>query len=114
MYPEIEYYKSWEEVPEDMYQEFEFSKYWALRVIPGQGLCALQEELFTIALLCKIGPSGYQGRYTFQTLLQGCKAICTWSGEGRPGDDWINYYGGQEGRVRNLQHPINKGHIFND
>jgi hypothetical protein len=106
-----DFYRSWDEVPEAMRAEFEYSPYWAMRIIPGHGLCALQVSLFTVDLLLKIGPTGYYGRYTFETLLDACSAICTWSGEGRPGTSWIGLYGGEEGRVRNMAHPINKGRI---
>ena len=110
----IEYYESWDEVSEDMRMEFELSQYWAFRIIPGHGLCALQKAIYTVDLLLRIGPTGYYGRYTFETLSQACDAICTWSGEGRPGKHWINHYGGPEGRLRNMAHPINKGRIGND
>jgi len=84
-----------------------------LRIIPGQSLCGLQQQIYTFDLLIGIEPNGYNGRYTFEHLYQAIDAILTWSGDGRPGNDWINHYDGAEGRMRNMQHPINKGYIGN-
>lgn len=107
-------YERWEDIPAEVLREFEMAGYRSMRFIPGQGLCALQFELFTVALLYGIGRIDFQGKYTFSDYREARLAIDTWSGEGLPGAHWINHYGQTGGRVRNLEHPINKGHIFND
>lgn len=67
--------------------------YTRLREIPGQGVCGLQQMLFTVGLFCHLDPVGYQYRYCYPTLLEAVAALEDWNGEGHPPGPWIKRKG---------------------
>lgn len=66
-----------------------------LRVVPGRGICSLQEFLFTIGLCEGLDESGWQGRWCYPKakILESVVALTVWDGKEDPVGDWIKYKG---------------------
>lgn len=80
------------------------NRYFQLREIEGQGVCGLQQMLFTVGLFCHLDRTGYKYRYCYPTLLDANAAIQEWDGEGHPPGPWIKRKG-QGGDMPNPELP---------
>lgn len=67
--------------------------YYALRELPGRGICGLYRFIFTVGLVYGIDKYGYKGRWCYGDNLEARKALEEWEGAGDPGGNWIKYKG---------------------
>jgi len=67
--------------------------YFEIREIPGNGICALMRFVFTVGLVVKIDPTGYERRYCYSSLREAMDDINSWDGTGHPQGNWIKCKG---------------------
>lgn len=77
--------------------------YYEFREIPGHGLCALSDFIFTTGLVVGLDHSGYRGRWCYQSKEEAEIALKYWDGQGDPPGNWTKYkgVGGERGNPRN-------------
>jgi hypothetical protein len=82
---------TWEittDVPELWHNQF-----LAARLIPGQGLCAVQRFILTTGLLTKLEFAGeiynYGARYCYPITADAMSDLLDWDGQGDPPGEWV-------------------------
>ena len=73
------------------------------RAIPGRGLCAISEFMFTVGLVVGIKENSYHKRYCYskpEGILNAFVDLLTWDGEGDPKGSWVKCKG-KDGEYRN-------------
>ena len=66
------------------------------QAIPGRGLCALLDFVFTVGLVVGIEESSYHKRYCYpkpKGVVDAFIDLLTWDGEGDPKGSWIKCKG---------------------
>lgn len=66
------------------------------RVIPGKGLCAILEFIFTVGLVVGIEENSYYKRYCYpkpEGVVNAFIDLLTWDGEGDPKGSWVKCKG---------------------
>lgn len=75
----------------------EGDRFFEYRVIPGLGLCALHEYLFTVGLVVSLDSVGYSRRYCYPRDLKSVSSavndILDWDGVDHPKGNWIKCKG---------------------
>ena len=89
-------------------EDAQVNGYWALREIPGHGLCCLARFIYTIGLQCQNDARGYAYRYCYESLVEAEYAIENWDGEGHPPGMWIK----RKGLGGDLPNPLNDWKIY--
>jgi len=55
------------------------------------GICAVQQLLYSGALVVGIDPFEHTGRYCYESVELASAALATWDGEGDPPGPWIKF-----------------------
>jgi hypothetical protein len=63
------------------------------RQVPGVGLCGVQPQIYTVALMVGLDEMGYRYRYCYPTYMDATLALHTWDGKGDPPGPWIKLKG---------------------
>lgn len=63
------------------------------RWLEGQGWCALQDYMYTCAIVVGMNGGGYEGRYCYADGQEAERELRCWDGQGDPGGQWIKYKG---------------------
>lgn len=74
------------------------------REVAGE-LCALQDYMFTRAIVLGIDEIGYKRRYCFENRDDANRAIAEWDGTDHPPGNWIKLKGTYKGEPVNLLNP---------
>lgn len=65
-----------------------------LRIVPNQGLCAIESFIFTHAIVVGIDELGYSRRYCYHRRIEAVRALQKWDGESEePDGPWIKCKG---------------------
>jgi hypothetical protein len=57
----------------------------------ASGICAVQDFLYTGALVVGIDPLGHRGRYCYESLDLARAALESWDGTGDPPGPWLKF-----------------------
>lgn len=64
-------------------------EYTNIKIVPIIGVCAIQQFIFTYAIICNITDTGYEYRYCFHTKEEAIRSLKRWKGKGLPSGNWI-------------------------
>lgn len=67
--------------------------YTKLKVMEDGTVCALQKQLFTVALVVGLDRTGYRYRYCYEREYDASEALVQWDGAGDPPGPWIKVKG---------------------
>ena len=63
--------------------------YTKIKVMEDGTVCALQKQLFTVAIVVGIDRVGYERRYCYEREAVAREALVQWDGAGDPPGPWI-------------------------
>jgi len=85
------------ELTEELRSHLKEEGYLEIREIPGRGVCAIRNFMYTWGLCIGIDETGYYGRYCYESPYEAFAALSVWDGKDDPQLNWIRYkgYGGE-------------------
>lgn len=80
---------------EELLSFLEADGYKEIREVPGHGLCALYNFMFTLGLVVGLDSAGYKFRYCYpyERAFEAFVALKLWDGTGHPSGNWIKRKG---------------------
>lgn len=63
--------------------------YTHIKVMQDDTLCAIQRQLYTVAIVVGIDREGYRRRYCYEREYDAREALVQWDGNGDPSGPWI-------------------------